>query len=86
VLAEGRGSHEAWQPPVLPPAPPWVDDAVFLRREFASAVRELYWIKESRAYRLVSGLWRLKGGAASPLEAAAPAAPGSGGGVDRETL
>jgi hypothetical protein len=83
VLAERRGSHEAWQPPVLPPAPPWVDDVVFLRREFASAVRELYWIKESRAYRLVSGLWRLKGGGASPLEGPAS---GSAGAVDRETL
>jgi hypothetical protein len=67
ALAERRGSHHAWQPPVLPPTPPWVDDVVFLRREFASAVRELYWVKESRAYRLVSGLWRLKGGRPSSL-------------------
>ena len=80
VLAERRGSHDAWQPPALPPAPPWVEDVLFLRREFASAVRELYWIKESRAYRLVSGLWRLKGGAASSLGSEAS---GSAGAADR---
>jgi hypothetical protein len=67
LLAEQRGRHDAWQPPVLPPAPPWVDDVVFLRREFASAVRELYWVKESRAFRLVSSLWRFKGGRPAPL-------------------
>jgi hypothetical protein len=82
VLADRRGSHDAWQPPALPAAPPWVDDVVFLRREFASAVRELYWIKESRAYRLVSGLWRIKGGGASSLEGSA-SGPAR---VDRETL
>jgi hypothetical protein len=68
VLAERRGSHDAWQPPAFSPEPPWVDDVLFLRREFASAARELYWIKESRAFRLVSGLWRLKGGGASALK------------------
>jgi hypothetical protein len=83
ALAERRGGHDAWDPPVLPPAPPWVDDVVFLRREFASTVRELYWIKESRAYRLVSGLWRIKGGGASSLEGSAS---GPAEDVDRETL
>jgi hypothetical protein len=78
VLAERGGSHDAWEPPVLPPAPPWVDDVVFLRREFASAVRELYWVKESRAYRMVSGLWRIKGARPSPLPGSAlPSADGA---------
>ncbi len=77
LLAERRGRHDSWQPPVLPPAPPWVDDVLFLRREFASAVRELYWLKESRAYRLVSGLWRLKGGGASALEGPASGSIGA---------
>jgi hypothetical protein len=77
VLAERRGSHDAWRPPTLPPAPSWVEDVLRLRREFASVQRELYWVKESRIYRLVSGLWRLKGGAPTAI-------PGSTGSTGSE--
>ena len=80
VLAERRGRHDAWQPPALPPAPPWVDDVLFLRREFASAARELYWVKESRAYRFVSGLWRFTGGGASALRISASGSAGAADG------
>jgi hypothetical protein len=79
LLAERRGSHDAWEPPDLPPAPPWVDDVLFLRREFASVTRELFWVKESRAYRLISGLWRFTGRGPSGLRGSASGSAGAAG-------
>jgi hypothetical protein len=66
-LTEYAGSHTVWTPPPLSPPPAWVDDVLRLRRDYAGAARELHWVKTSRAYRLVSSLWRFKGGDPTPV-------------------
>jgi hypothetical protein len=70
-LAEHTGPHATWTPPPLSPPPAWVDDVLRLRLDYAGAARELHWVKASRAYRLVSSLWRFKGG--SPTQLSDPA-------------
>ncbi len=67
TLVGHLGAHEAWQPPELPEPPAWVDDVLRLRRDYAGAARELHWVKASRAYRMVSSLWRFTGGSPTAL-------------------
>jgi hypothetical protein len=71
-LTECSGPHARWTPPPLSPPPAWVDDVLRLRRDYAGAARELHWVKASRAYQLVSSLWRFKGGNPTPLNDPAP--------------
>ncbi len=59
------GTESIWQPPELPPAPPWADYVLQLRREVVLARKELYWTQTSRAYKVVSSAWRLTGGGPS---------------------
>jgi hypothetical protein len=61
ILTERLGPHSSWRPPVLPPLPAWVDDVLRLRRDYASAARELHWVKASRSYKMASSLWRMTG-------------------------
>jgi len=61
VLSARPGMHDSWQPPLLPPAPTWVDEVLTLRREYESVRRELGWIKTSRAYRFAGAVWRRTG-------------------------
>jgi hypothetical protein len=72
IIAGQSGTHAHWQPPVLPNSPAWVDDVLRLRRDYAGAARELHWVKASRAYRLVSSLWRFTGGNPSSLADSRP--------------
>jgi hypothetical protein len=65
ILSERAGSESIWQPPELPPAPPWADYVLQLRREVVLARKELYWTQTSRAYKVVSSAWRLTGGGPS---------------------
>jgi hypothetical protein len=67
ALAARSGGHEAWRAPVLHAEPAWVEDVLSVRRDYASVVRELYWMKESRVYRLASKVWGLRGGAPAPI-------------------
>jgi len=62
ILAERVGGHRSWSAPELPPAPPWADYVLQLRREVVLAKHELYWTKSSRMFRAASSLWRLTGG------------------------
>jgi hypothetical protein len=61
LLSERAGQHAMWDPPALPPPPAWVGDVLRLRHEYASKTKELYWVKASRAYKMVSSRWRLTG-------------------------
>jgi hypothetical protein len=61
ILTESVGTHAAWKPPELPPAPPWTDYILQLRREVVLARHELYWTKSSRVFRAANALWRLTG-------------------------
>jgi hypothetical protein len=61
ILAERVGTHSSWTPPALPPAPPWVDYILQLRREVVLARHELYWTKSSRVFRVANAFWRLTG-------------------------
>jgi len=78
ILSDRAGPHSAWQPPTLPPAPPWVDEVLQLQHNFSAANHELHWVKASGPYRLASALWRLTGRTPSELRQ-----PGSGGEVTR---
>ncbi len=51
IMTERVGTHAAWKPPELPPAPPWADYVLQLRREVVLAKHELYWTKSSRMFR-----------------------------------
>jgi hypothetical protein len=59
ILAERVGTHASWTPPELPPAPPWADYVLQLRRDVVLYRHELYWTKSSRVFRAASALWRL---------------------------
>ncbi len=61
LLTKHAGQHAFWEAPALPPAPPWVDDVLRLRHDYAGKTKELYWVKASRTYKMVSSLWRLTG-------------------------
>jgi hypothetical protein len=67
LLTEREGAHAAWKAPLLPPAPPWVDDVLALRRELAVARHELHWTKTSRVFRAASAVWRVTGHGPSRL-------------------
>jgi len=73
ILAERAGTTTRWRPPELPPAPPWADYVLQLRREVVVARHELYWTKSSRVYRVASAFWRLTGG--GPVDHPEPATP-----------
>jgi len=66
IMTERVGTHASWKPPELPPAPPWADYILQLRREVVLAKHELYWTKSSRVFRAASALWRLTGGGPRP--------------------
>ena len=66
ILTERVGTHEAWNPPELPPAPPWVDYVIEQRREVVLARHELHWTKSSRVFRAASAVWRLTGNGPRP--------------------
>jgi hypothetical protein len=61
LLAERIGVHRSWTAPELPPAPPWADYVLQLRREVVLSKHELYWTQSSRIVRAASSLWRLTG-------------------------
>lgn len=61
ILAERVGAHTTWTPPELPPAPPWADYVLQLRREVVQTRHELYWTQSSRVVRAASRVWRLTG-------------------------
>ncbi len=65
ILSERAGSQSIWQPPELPPPPPWADYVLQLRREVVLARKELYWTQTSRVFRMVNAAWRLTGGGPS---------------------
>ena len=69
ILAERAGAHTTWKPPELPPAPPWADYVLQLRREMVVARHELYWTKSSRVFRAASAVWRLMGSGPRPSSA-----------------
>lgn len=76
VLAQRVGTHAIWRSPELPPAPLWTDDVFRLRGEIealwhenAMYRHELYWIHESRAFKMLSSVWRTTGGGPQPLPA-----------------
>lgn len=62
ILTERVGPHMSWTAPELPPAQPWTDYILQLRREVVQARHELYWTKSSRVFRAASALWRVTGG------------------------
>jgi core-2/I-Branching enzyme len=62
ILSARAGIHGSWNPPELPPTPPWADYVLQLRREVVLAKHELYWTQSSRVFRAASALWRLTGG------------------------
>jgi hypothetical protein len=66
IMTERVGPHMSWTPPELPPAPPWTDYILQLRREVVQARHELYWTKSSRVFRAANALWRVTGGAPRP--------------------
>jgi hypothetical protein len=70
------GIHSAWQPPDLPPAPPWADYLLDLRREVVAARHELYWTQSSRAVRSANALWRLTGRGPRPSPGPLPSEAG----------
>jgi hypothetical protein len=72
VLTETVGQHSSWQPAVLPPPPAWVDDVLRLRRDYAGSARELHWVKASRAYKMVSSIWRVTGKSPTTLVKTVP--------------
>ncbi len=61
ILSERAGTHSTWEPPELPPAPPWADYVLQLRRQVVLTRHELYWTQSSRVFRAASALWRLTG-------------------------
>ncbi len=61
ILSERAGTHSTWEPPELPPAPPWADYVLQLRREVVLTKHELYWTQSSRVFKAASALWRLTG-------------------------
>jgi hypothetical protein len=66
VLAARAGTHANWQPPDLPPTPPWAEYVLQLRREVVLAKHELYWTQSSRVYQTAKAMWRLTGGGPRP--------------------
>lgn len=66
ILTERVGTHAFWEPPELPPAPPWTEYILQLRREVVLARHELYWTKSSRVFRAARALWRLTGSGPRP--------------------
>ena len=72
ILTERVGPHSSWEPAALPPPPAWVDDVLRLRRDYASIARELYWVKASRAYKMVSSIWRITGQSPTTLDKTVP--------------
>lgn len=85
IFAQRAGMNESWDPPTLPPPPAWVDDVLRLRGQVeevwdqinqiwastASDRHELYWIQKSRAFRILSGIWKVTGGGPRPLSVTA---------------
>ncbi len=62
ALRERRGYHDAWrQPPVFPPPPLWVEDAIALRTEWRHRADELKLLRRSRVNRISVKLARLTG-------------------------
>jgi len=66
ILSARAGIHSTWKPPELPPAPPWAEYVLQLRREVVLAKHELYWTKSSRVFRAASAFWRLTGSGPRP--------------------
>ena len=61
ILAERAGTHATWRTPDLPPAPPWADYVLQLRRQVVAARHELYWTRSSRVFKVAAAFWRLTG-------------------------
>jgi hypothetical protein len=70
ALSAVTGIHESWEPPVVSPAPAWVDDVFQLRRNYESAMREYRYAANSRTYRVHARLKRLLGLPVTQREAA----------------
>ena len=66
ILQERHGGHDEWSPPSLPPEPAWVGDVIELvatgqmvKFAYATAERELKWIKRSRVFGATKLFWRM---------------------------
>ena len=66
ILVGRAGTSSMWEPPDLPPPPPWAEYVLQLRREVVLARHELYWTQSSRVYRAAQALWRLTGSGPRP--------------------
>lgn len=55
-LSALAGVHDAWRSPDLPPAPPWVDDVIRVRRGQDKLRQELLSLKASRTFRFTSAV------------------------------
>lgn len=74
ALVAQAGPHRAWEPPALPPEPPWVEDVLAEHRQLDQSRRAYNQLRSTRAVRAARAIRHLTGSGAGRRPAPAPPA------------